>query len=138
MALPLAPGAQVGETWACRLLNAAGTSGNLFGVWFLFQKMCCLLLQRVMMRLGGRSACVMVVASPSWEHVLARSVFGEPVVCGGSSCWAAAGSASGQCRDTAQGHEKLPSSALSVSCWRFERAVCSESGQHTEVGLGVV
>lgn len=87
MALPLAPGVQVGETCGCHLLNAAGTSGNLFWVWFLFQKMCCLLLQTVMMRLGGWSAHVVVVAIPSWERVFAWSVFGEPVVCGGSSCW---------------------------------------------------
>lgn len=50
---------------------------------------------------------------------------------------AAAGSASGRCRDTAQGCEKLPSSALSVSRWRFEDG-CSESRQRTEVGLGIV
>lgn len=35
MALPLAPGVQVGETHDCRLHKAADTSGNLLGIWFL-------------------------------------------------------------------------------------------------------
>lgn len=35
MALPLAPGVQVGETRDCHLHKAADTSGNLLGIWFL-------------------------------------------------------------------------------------------------------
>ena len=93
MALPLAPGAQVGETRGCHLRNAADTSGNLSWVEFLVQKMCCLQAAGSGDE-GGQPV-------PGWWHSLAGSVCLPDPCLGSPLCvvevGAAAGGAAGCC-----------------------------------------